>query len=89
MSLKCIGNFCREFIVSLAFVSRNVAFTPSSYDVYAGSTFPGLVDSLYELSRAIGSAEEAKKAEICKEQLSVITFFIGNAASTLNEPIKF
>ena len=67
---------------------RNVVFAPSSHDSYAGSTFPGLVDSLYELDRAKPD-ELAEKKEQVKQQVAIITFWIEAAAASLLDNIQW
>ena len=71
------------------FVCRNVVFAPSSHNSYAGSVFPGLQDSLYELDRAVDEADKAQKAETVKQQLSVVSLWIEVAAASLLEHITW
>merc|ERR550532_1291540 len=69
-------------------LARNVVFAPSDHDSYAGSNFPGLVDTLFQIEKLTGAEEEEKWQEVAK-QLSIITFFIDNAAAALQLPTNF
>ncbi|KAK2165001.1 hypothetical protein LSH36_56g02011 [Paralvinella palmiformis] len=62
---------------------RNVIFAPSKHNSYTGSTFPGLIDSLYELDRTKTMIEEEEKGEVVKQQIAILTYFIEAAASSL------
>ena len=53
---------------------------PSQHDDYAGSTFPGIVDALFEIEKLTG-AEETERWELVKKQLSVVTYFFLHAAA--------
>jgi len=59
---------------------------PSEQNHYAGSSFPGLNDALFEISR--DPAQQKRWREVSK-QLAVVTFFIETAAASLNKPIDF
>ncbi|XP_067685762.1 N-acetylated-alpha-linked acidic dipeptidase 2-like [Haliotis asinina] len=65
---------------------RHVLFAPSSVNSYAGSSFPGLTDLLFEIDK---SADPAKQWERVKQHFSVILFTIQSAASTLRDPAHF
>jgi len=60
-----------------------VIFAPSKHNSYTGSTFPGLIDSLYELDRTKTMIEEEEKGEVVKQQIAILTYFIEAAASSL------
>ena len=63
-------------------------YAPSAHDSYAGSSFPGLVDTMFEIEKLTGDEEDARWEEVAK-QLSIITFFIENAAASLQPPTLF
>ncbi|XP_046330416.2 N-acetylated-alpha-linked acidic dipeptidase 2-like isoform X2 [Haliotis rufescens] len=65
---------------------RHILFAPSSVNSYAGSSFPGLTDLLFEMDK---SKDPAKQWERVKQHFSVILFTIQSAASTLKDPIHF
>ena len=68
-------------------IFRNVVFAPGQYNSYAGSTFPGLTDSLYELDRAKTQEEESEKVDVVKQQLAILTYFIEAAATSIKSVI--
>jgi len=65
-----------------------VVFAPSVYDSYAGSTFPGVVDGLFELQQLSGGDSEAAWRNV-EQQLSVVTFLVDSAAASLAPPSEF
>lgn len=66
--------------------ARHVLFAESSVNVYAGSSFPGLIDSTFEIS---GSPNEAQRWEVVKKHYSAIIFAIQSATSSLRDVTKF
>ena len=72
-----------SFLSLLFSAYRNVVFAPAKHNSYAGSTFPGLTDSLYELDRAKTQEEESDKVEVVKKQLAILTYFIEAAATSI------
>lgn len=65
-----------------------MVFAPSAHDSYSGSSFPGIVDSLFEIEKVSGDTAKERWNEVAK-QLSVVTFYIQSAAITLNEWTDF
>ncbi|XP_064600479.1 N-acetylated-alpha-linked acidic dipeptidase 2-like [Liolophura sinensis] len=65
---------------------RHVVFAPSAVDSYAGTGFPGLIDTLFEIETA---RDQAKRWEVVKKQLSVVIFTVLSAASTLRDVTAF
>ena len=65
---------------------RHVLFAESSVNTYAGSSFPGLADGMFEIE---GSPDEARRWEIVRKHFSVILYTIESAASTLRDVHKF
>ncbi|XP_049745521.1 putative N-acetylated-alpha-linked acidic dipeptidase [Elephas maximus indicus] len=61
---------------------RHVIYAPSSHNKYAGESFPGIYDALFD----IGSKVEPSKAwEEVKRQISIVAFTVQAAAGTLRE----
>ena len=71
---------------SLVLFIRHVLFAESSVNTYAGSSFPGLADGMFEIE---GSPDEARRWEIVRKHFSVILYTIESAASTLRDVHKF
>lgn len=65
---------------------RHVLFAESSVNTYAGSSFPGLADGMFEIE---SSPDEASRWEIVKKHFTVILYTIESAASTLRDVHKF
>ena len=61
-------------------------FADSSVNVYAGSSFPGLVDSLFEID---SDPDPPARWEVVKHHFSVIVFTIQSAESTLRHVTHF
>lgn len=68
------------------FFFRHVLFAESSVNTYAGSSFPGLADSLFEIEK---DPDQAGRWKVVEKHFSVILFTIGSAASTLRDVTKF
>ncbi|XP_063430342.1 putative N-acetylated-alpha-linked acidic dipeptidase [Mytilus trossulus] len=66
--------------------ARHVLFAESSVNSYAGSSFPGLVDALFEIEK---DPNQTQRWNVVKKHFSVILFTIESAASTLREVTKF
>ncbi|CAC5368895.1 NAALAD [Mytilus coruscus] len=66
--------------------ARHVLFAESLVNTYAGSSFPGLVDSLFEIEK---DPDQKGRWNIVKKHFSVILFTIESATSTLREVTKF
>ncbi|KAI0241238.1 Glutamate carboxypeptidase 2 [Lamellibrachia satsuma] len=67
-------------------LTRNVLFAPSQQNTNAGSSFPGLNDALFEISR--DPDQQTRWREVSK-QLAIVTFFIETAATYLHKPTDF
>ncbi|XP_046543016.1 uncharacterized protein LOC124253312 [Haliotis rubra] len=65
---------------------RHILFAPSSVNSYAGPSFLGLTDLLFEINK---SADPAKQWERVKQHFSVILFTIQSAAATLRDLAHF
>lgn len=74
------------YILVLFFLLRHVLFAESSVNTYAGSSFPGLADGMFEIE---DSPDKASRWEIVKKHFAVILYTIESAASTLRDVHKF
>ncbi|XP_006802159.1 N-acetylated-alpha-linked acidic dipeptidase 2 [Neolamprologus brichardi] len=64
-------------------IFRHVIFAPSSHNKYAGESFPGIYDALFDIEN---SADPAKAWEEVKRQISIAAFTVQAAAMTLTPP---
>ncbi|XP_033971046.1 N-acetylated-alpha-linked acidic dipeptidase 2 [Trematomus bernacchii] len=62
---------------------RHVIFAPSSHNKYAGESFPGIYDALFDIQN---SADKQKSWEEVKRQISIAAFTVHAAAMTLTPP---
>uniref|UniRef100_A0A671VJ66 Aminopeptidase NAALADL1 n=1 Tax=Sparus aurata TaxID=8175 RepID=A0A671VJ66_SPAAU len=62
---------------------RHVIFAPSSHNKYAGMSFPGIYDALFDIEH---SADPQKAWEEVKRQISIAAFTVNAAAMTLTPP---
>ena len=85
-----MGNHRKRNCISTLspFAFRNVIFAPSAHNSYAGASFPGLVDTLFEIEKTTGEEKDKRWKDVAL-QLSAVTFFIENAASSLQPPVDF
>ncbi|KAE8627748.1 hypothetical protein XENTR_v10007141 [Xenopus tropicalis] len=61
---------------------RHVIFAPSSHNKYAGESFPGIYDALFDIEN---KADQYRAWEEVKRQISVAAFTVQAAAETLQE----
>ncbi|XP_066555370.1 N-acetylated-alpha-linked acidic dipeptidase 2 [Amia ocellicauda] len=62
---------------------RHIIFAPSSHNKYAGESFPGIYDAMFDIQ----NAQDVPKAwEEVKRQISIAAFTVHAAAMTLNSP---
>ncbi|MCI4385582.1 hypothetical protein PGIGA_G00052080, partial [Pangasianodon gigas] len=59
---------------------RHVVFAPSSHNKYAGESFPGIYDALFDIENA---AEPERAWSEVKRQISIAAFTVNAAADTL------
>ncbi|XP_064646378.1 N-acetylated-alpha-linked acidic dipeptidase 2-like [Lineus longissimus] len=64
-------------------ITRHVIFAPSKTNSYAGASFPGLVDSLFEIDT------HPEQWKVFKKHLSVVIHLVRSAASMLNDVVEF
>ncbi|KAK2847108.1 hypothetical protein Q5P01_010107 [Channa striata] len=62
---------------------RHVIFAPSSHNKYAGESFPGIYDALFDIKN---SADPEKSWDEVKRQISIAAFTVHAAAMTLIPP---
>ncbi|KAK3092472.1 hypothetical protein FSP39_003224 [Pinctada imbricata] len=67
-------------------LARHVLFAESSVNTYAGSSFPGLVDGMFEIDEA---PDKVQRWEKVKQHYSVILFTIQSASSTVKDSTRF
>lgn len=60
---------------------RHVVFAPSSHNKYAGESFPGIYDALFDIENA---AEPDRAWSEVKRQISIAAFTVNAAADTLH-----
>ncbi|NXA48252.1 FOLH1 carboxypeptidase, partial [Nothocercus julius] len=61
---------------------RHVIFAPSSHNKYAGESFPGIYDAMFDIK---SKADQHKAWEEVKRQISIAAFTVQAAAETLKE----
>ncbi|CAL8350797.1 unnamed protein product [Lota lota] len=62
---------------------RHLIFAPSSHNKYAGESFPGIYDSLFDIEN---SANQQQAWQEVKRQISIAAFTVHAAAMTLTQP---
>ena len=63
--------------------SRHVIFAPSSHNKYAGESFPGIYDALFDIENSVDLEKAWKEV---KRQISIAAFTVHAAAMTLTPP---
>lgn len=61
---------------------RHVIFAPSSHNKYAGESFPGIYDAMFDIE---SKANQHEAWEEVKRQISIAAFTVQAAAGTLKE----
>ncbi|KTG09599.1 hypothetical protein cypCar_00021933 [Cyprinus carpio] len=59
---------------------RHIIFAPSSHNKYAGESFPGIYDALFDIENAV---DQQKAWDEVKRQISIAAFTVNAAAETL------
>ncbi|XP_041438661.1 putative N-acetylated-alpha-linked acidic dipeptidase isoform X2 [Xenopus laevis] len=62
---------------------RHIIFAPSSHNKYAGESFPGIYDALFDIEN---KPDEIAAWEEVKRQISIAAFTVQAAGETLKEP---
>uniref|UniRef100_A0ABM5FW79 N-acetylated-alpha-linked acidic dipeptidase isoform X1 n=2 Tax=Pogona vitticeps TaxID=103695 RepID=A0ABM5FW79_9SAUR len=63
---------------------RHIIFAPNKHNKYAGVSFPGIYDALFDIAH---KADQAKAWEEVKRQISIAAFTVAAAAGTLEEAL--
>nr|XP_008170063.1 N-acetylated-alpha-linked acidic dipeptidase 2 isoform X4 [Chrysemys picta bellii] len=61
---------------------RHIIFAPSSHNKYAGESFPGIYDAVFDIEN---KADQRKAWEEVKRQISIAAFTVQAAAGTLKD----
>ncbi|NWR70433.1 FOLH1 carboxypeptidase, partial [Centropus unirufus] len=61
---------------------RHIIFAPSSHNKYAGESFPGIYDAMFDIKN---KADQQEAWEEVKRQISIAAFTVQAAAETLKE----
>uniref|UniRef100_A0A8C6KQ60 glutamate carboxypeptidase II n=1 Tax=Nothobranchius furzeri TaxID=105023 RepID=A0A8C6KQ60_NOTFU len=85
---SAVQNFsaaARDFYARLQTLhtEEHVIFAPSSHNKYAGESFPGIYDALFDIEN---SADPEKAWQEVKRQISIAAFMVHAAAMTLTPP---
>ncbi|XP_003219416.3 putative N-acetylated-alpha-linked acidic dipeptidase [Anolis carolinensis] len=62
---------------------RHIIFAPNNHNKYAGVSFPGIYDALFDIDH---KPDQHKAWEEVKKQISIAAFTVAAAAGTLKEP---
>ena len=73
----------------MGFTCRNVVFAPSTHNSYAGSTFPSLIDALFDLQQSSDPDDSGSALRNVEKQLATVTLLIDTAAASLALPSEF
>ncbi|XP_034779341.2 N-acetylated-alpha-linked acidic dipeptidase 2-like [Acipenser ruthenus] len=63
---------------------RHIIFAPSSHNKYAGESFPGIYDAMFDIENA---KDQSKAWEEVKRQISIAAFTVHAAGMTLTEVV--
>lgn len=64
------------------FINRHIIYAPSSHNKYAGESFPGIYDALFDIESKV---DPSKAWGEVKRQISIAAFTVQAAAGTLRE----
>jgi len=67
---------------------KHLLFAPSSFNTYAGDTFPGLVDLMWQIEERTGD-DEQRQWERVKHHLSVLIYAVNSATNVLKPVTLF
>ncbi|RXM97441.1 Glutamate carboxypeptidase 2 [Acipenser ruthenus] len=65
-------------------MSKHIIFAPSSHNKYAGESFPGIYDAMFDIENA---KDQSKAWEEVKRQISIAAFTVHAAGMTLTEVV--
>lgn len=77
----CTNNM---FVFFSSVSSRHVIFAPSSHNKYAGESFPGIYDALFDIENAVNPQKAWDEVE---RQISISAFTVNAAAGTLKPAV--
>uniref|UniRef100_A0A8C0GD80 Uncharacterized protein n=1 Tax=Chelonoidis abingdonii TaxID=106734 RepID=A0A8C0GD80_CHEAB len=63
---------------------RHIVFAPSSHNKYAGESFPGIYDAMFDIENKV---DQHKAWEEVKRQISIAAFTVQAAAGTLKDVV--
>lgn len=66
------------------YLYRHIIFAPSSHNKYAGESFPGIYDAMFDIENA---KDQSKAWEEVKRQISIAAFTVHAAGMTLTEVV--
>ncbi|XP_067942512.1 glutamate carboxypeptidase 2-like [Watersipora subatra] len=64
---------------------KNLLLAPSKFDAYSGAVFPAITDSLHRIE----ANTDPKKWEHVRKNMSIVTYILQTAASTLRKATEF
>jgi len=64
------------------FINRHIIYAPSSHNKYAGESFPGIYDALFDINNKVDTSKAWREV---KRQISIAAFTVQAAAETLRE----
>jgi len=67
---------------------KHILFAPSAFDSYAGDTFPGLIDLMWEIEARQGD-DQLKQWELVKQHLASLIYCVNSATSTMKPVTAF
>ena len=70
--------------VLCVFSARHIIFAPSSHNKYAGESFPGIFDAMFDIENKADPRSAWKEV---KKHISIAAFTIQAAAGTLKESL--
>lgn len=71
-----------NLLLCVGFSSRHIIFAPSSHNKYAGESFPGIYDAMFDIEN---KADPHLAWTEVKKHISIASFTIQAAAGTLKE----
>lgn len=77
--------FLYTFVFFSLISSRHIIFAPSSHNKYAGESFPGIYDALFDIENAV---DPQKSWDEVKRQISIAAFTVNAAAETLKPVVS-
>ena len=77
-----------DLIIVFPCLIRHILFAPSAFDSYAGVTFPGLVDLMWEIEdRDVN--DQSHQWELVRQHLAAVIYSVDSATSSLKPVTEF